>query len=692
MPSTPEREVSGESNITFEAGNISRHIENWQKLTNDKFILNMVLGSEIPIEDLEVLSKFRPIPKNDIPKESIPFIEKEVLKLLKSKVIEKSYHEEQEIVSPIFAVPKSDGSFRIILNLKKFNQHVEYEHFKMENAVTAMRMMRKNCFMASVDLRSAYYSVPIKKSFRKYLKFYWKGQFFQYTCFPNGLSNCPRYFTKLMKPVYAFLRSKGHLSTAFIDDSFLQAQSFKECLRNVEDTISIFKALGFVVHNEKSVLTPSKEIKYLGFLFNSVTMTVRLTKEKADKVKTACTSLYGMDKNEMCSIRKLAQVIGLLVASFQAVLGGPLHYRQLENVKSIALRKHKGNFDAYTKITEKAREELNWWIQNVNDSYFPLEMSKPEIELKTDASSSGGWGAYCESIEAGGRWTREEKEFNINCLELLAIEYALKSFKFKVIGKHVKVLTDNTCAVSYLRNMGGSKSMQCNEIANRIWSWCLEEKIWLTVTHIPGKINIEADRKSRQFDDHTEWQLSPDIFQQIQRKIDFPQIDLFASRLNYQMKPYVSWGPDPEACAIDAFTLSWHMLSYAFPPFCLIQRILSKVEQEEAEMILIAPLWTTAVWFPQLLRLLTRDPVLLPRRRNLLQLTHSSEPHPLHRRLQLIAARISGDQSKQRVFREGLMKLSAHRGETLLRSNMMSTLRSGSDFVIENRLIHCVPL
>ena len=57
VPSTPEREVSGESNITFEAGNISRHIENWQKLTNDKFILNMVLGSEIPIKDLDVYTQ-----------------------------------------------------------------------------------------------------------------------------------------------------------------------------------------------------------------------------------------------------------------------------------------------------------------------------------------------------------------------------------------------------------------------------------------------------------------------------------------------------------------------------------------------------------------------------------------------------------------------------------------------------------
>ena len=77
-----------------------------------------------------------------------------------------------------------------------------------------------------------------------------------------------------------------------------------------------------------------------------------------------------------------------------------------------------------------------------------------------------------------------------------------------VKGGHVKILTDNTCAVTYIRKMGGSKSMKCNEIANSIWNWCIEESVWLTVSHIPGKKNVEADKKSRIFDDHTEWKLN----------------------------------------------------------------------------------------------------------------------------------------------------------------------------------------
>ena len=52
--------------------------------------------------------------------------------------------------------------------------------------------------------------------------------------------------------------------------------------------------------------------------------------------------------------------------------------------------------------------------------------------------------------------------------------------------------------------------------------------------------------------------------------VESPNIDLFASRLNYQLKPYVSWMPDQETCLVDAFTLDWgsryvmHSLHSAF--------------------------------------------------------------------------------------------------------------------------------
>ena len=67
--------------------------------------------------------------------------------------------------------PKKDGSDRMILNLKGLNRFMEYRHFKMESFSTVVNMVKPNCFMASVDLKDAYYSVPIALEHQKYLKF-----------------------------------------------------------------------------------------------------------------------------------------------------------------------------------------------------------------------------------------------------------------------------------------------------------------------------------------------------------------------------------------------------------------------------------------------------------------------------------------------------------------------------------------
>ena len=149
----------------------------------------------------------------------------EVGKLLDMGIIEESCHEAGEVISSVFLVRNVDGSHRMILNVKQFNESVEYEHFKVENLSAATQMMKHGCFIASADLRHAYYSVSIKAEFHEFLKFKWKGQLSAYTCSANGLCNCPRYLTKLLKPVYAHLRSQGFLSASFFNDCYLKGQT-----------------------------------------------------------------------------------------------------------------------------------------------------------------------------------------------------------------------------------------------------------------------------------------------------------------------------------------------------------------------------------------------------------------------------------------------------------------------------------
>lgn len=670
---------------TFFAGRLKNFLPEWRKITQDRFILDLVQGFKIdflqpPIKQFPVKASFSRDEKRQI--------NEEILKLLHMGVIEDIEHEEGEVISPIFSRPKSDGTVRLILNLKKLNQSVCYEHFKMEGVETVLSMIKQDCFMASVDLKHAYYSLPVDEMYKKYLKFEWEGKLYAFKVLPNGFSAGPRYFTKLLKPVFAKLRAQGHLSVGYIDDIYLQGASRHECENNVLATKSLLEKLGFVIHMTKSELVPSKKLIFLGFVWDSETMTVKVAEHRAQKVKQNCQRILSAKK---WSIRELAQVIGQIVACFPGVLWGPLYYRKLEENKILALRKAKGNYDAYmTTLSSEARKELEWWNNNILKASKPIKHEEPDIVIDTDASFLG-YGGSCGDIKVSSKWKDEEKNSHINVLELRAVQLVLKSVnkQFCIEGKHVRVRCDNSCAVAYLNNMGGSKSMSCNDVAHSIWEWCIGKNIWLSVSFIPGKSNIEADYHSRVFNDDTEWQLSPKVFRDLCSWFDKPEVDLFATRLNYQIKPFVSWKPDPECWAIDAFSVNWNRfeLIYGFPPFSIIHRVLSKWETEEAEGVIIAPLWQTAAWFPQLLRLLTDFPVILPKTPRLLQLPGADVLHPLRHKLQMVACRLSGNVCKSREFREKLKTLSWHPGDRLQRNSISLTYIGGSSFVCNGEVI-----
>ena len=101
---------------------------------------------------------------------------------------------------------------------------------------------------------------------RKYFRFYWRGQKYQFTSLITGLSSSPQCFTKILKLIFATLRRKGRISKAYIDDSCLQGRTKHECAQNVSNTVHLLDNLGFTVHDKKSVLIPTKKL-HLSALF-----------------------------------------------------------------------------------------------------------------------------------------------------------------------------------------------------------------------------------------------------------------------------------------------------------------------------------------------------------------------------------------------------------------------------------------
>lgn len=256
------------------AGRLKLFVNNWKNICEDNWVLGVVRGYRIEFVSCPVQC-FEPRPlQRDLK------VDKCISRLLDIGAIEEVDEAEGQFVSPIFTVPKHDGSDRLILNLKKLNEFVSTEHFKLEDSRTVVNIMRKDMYMATLDLRDAYHLISIHPESRKYLRFRYDGKLYQYSVLPFGLSVAPLVFTKLLKPLVSTLRAAGYRSVVYLDDIWLAGLPLEECNNNIYATVKLFTDVGFLLNEDRSVLRPQQCVKYLGFMFNSVAMSISLPDDK----------------------------------------------------------------------------------------------------------------------------------------------------------------------------------------------------------------------------------------------------------------------------------------------------------------------------------------------------------------------------------------------------------------------------
>ena len=664
----------------------------WKTITSDPFILDAIAHCHIEFDWEPGVCTSVSRPSYSFTESEQSIIDNEVEKFLLKGIIRLSSHEDGQVISPIFTRPKKDGSHRVIFNLKKLNESVTYHHFKMDTLETAIRLVRPGCYMTSIDLKDAYYSIPIALEHQKYLKFIWRDQLYAFTSLPMGLTSSPRIFTKILKPIFSYLRSQfGHTCLGYIDDSFYLEDSYFECEEATLHAVQLFGNLGFKIHPEKSVVIPTQTLEFLGFILSSILMLVTLTNRKAVKILQLCQT-FSVPYKEF-TIREVASFLGTLVSSFPGVEFGPLHYRHIEVDKERNLKLNQGNYDSFMTLSHGSLEEVHWWSANIQTASRRILHNSPDLVVYTDASQTG-WGAH---IEHGnytcGIWSKSESSKHINYLELLAVKLAMCSLLDGRSNIHVRVMSDNTTAVSYINAMGGCRSLECNSLTKEIWDWAIDRNIWLSAAHIPGSSNVNADQLSRNLNLNLEWMLSAPIFESIVSSFGKPDIDLFASRLNAQVEDYVSWRPHPMARFADAFSIEWsQFFFYAFPPFCLVSRCVQKIMHDKASGILVIPLWTTQPYFTVVLSLLIDTPCIVKASaQNLIHPTLDG-PHPLHHRLELLVCKLSGDPCKSQRFRQTLSKSSCIPGGTVHKNSTKCISTSGCNFVVKGHMIHCIPL
>ena len=413
-------------------------------------------------------------------------------------------------------------------------------------------------------------------------------------------------------------QARGIRIHQYLDDWLVRAPCHRTCLLHTQTLLALCRDLGWLVNMTKSELTPQQVFNFVGYRFDLLSGRFLPTEDRRDSLRQ---KLLAIKSQKTCSVRQFMSLIGLLTATEKQVWAGRLHMRPIQ----WHLKRHWHVPESLEKIIPiplSLHRHLDWWLREENVLRGqPLHPLQHALQIFTDASNEG-WGAHLGDSTARGTWSQPESQLHINFFELKAVLLALKSFEHLCRNQIVLIATDNTTVVSYINKEGGIRSGSLCALLWRLLSWCHLRKIVLRARHIPGRLNVIADKLSRHSQVvQTEWSLSQQVFHLLCSKWGRPQVDLFATQFNHRLPKFVSPVPDPSAWAVDALSLSWENLdAYAFPPVSLLNQVVSKLmNQGFYRMILIAPGWPNMPWFWDLISLSSQIPFSLPLQQDLLK-------------------------------------------------------------------------
>lgn len=674
-------------------GRLIYFLENWGKITDDQWVLS-VIRDGYKLEFLDIPMNTR-VKYTSVPAKNQEILDMEVKELLQKHAVE--YVPLNDIqngfYSTFFLVPKKTGDLRPVINLKPLNKYLRKQHFKMDSLSTVLNLVKQGDWAISLDLKDAYLHIPIYQTHKKFLRFCLKnGQPLQFRALPFGPTSAPRVFTKVVAVIAAHLRSRGIRLIVYLDDWLILNQKKCQLISDRETVLNLLVQLGFIINLKKSSLTPSQEIVYIGALFRLDQGIVLPTPERITKLLTATKAM--IEKQSHALAQDFLHLLGIMSSCIEIIPNARLHMRPIQIHLLKFWRPVSQNLMFKVKITPHLKCHLKWWLDLANITKGrSLQHWETQISITTDASTSVGWGGHMGSQITQGVWTESEKKLHINCLEMEAVIRTVKKFLSHLKGKNTLIRCDNSTVVQYINKQGGTKSIPLCLKTWELWKLAIDHQILLKAAHIAGKSNILADLLSRTKIRHTEWSLEKTVVQHIFQKLGTPMIDLFASIHNRQTQIFCSWFPHNQAYALDALSIPWqNLFGYAYPPICLIPKILQHMTQYKCQIILVAPHWPRRHWYPDLLKLLVDYPLKLPVLNNLLYQPNTTIYHPNPEIFSLTVWPLSTEFSKREAFLKTLENYYPPLGDQVPKKIILANSKNSVAGVVKGKLIPILPL
>ena len=571
--------------------------------------------------------------------EHADFVTTTIKEMLANKTIAQS-PTQPRVVSPLGVVPKpGSGKLRLIWDGRYVNEYVVTPDLTYESLSFLPEVLAPNDYMFSLDLKSGYHHLDIHPDYWEFLGFQWQGQYYVFTQLPFGLAPACWAFSKLTREVLTFFRRQGITCTGYIDDSAYASASQEQLMCHQRTVLLTWENLGFLLNWEKSQLTATRTLKYLGMWVDTAAGTFFVPEEKRLRFIHMC-QLIANNPTQPVPVKTIASVKGQLLSMSWAF--GSVAVRIFSRPLDMDITAAP-TWNSVIRISDASLDALNFWITTF-DKFNGLARiwgpSQFHTIIHTDAAGAdlntlGGWGAWlCNPKDKGtqqkiakGRWLTEQSAQSSTWQELTAILLALKAFhghEKRLKEQNVLVYTDSLNA-SLSINKGSSRAPHCLEVRKEIFWFCLQEDIRLEAAWIPREENEEADALSKDVDSG-DIMLDPAAFSMLQSRWGDFQADLFADAHNAQLNIFYSRYYTPGSFGVNAFTANWSELGFCWanPPFAMLPKTMRHAALCQAKLALLAPIQIWTPWWHSITQLggceFTRavhDYCILPNRKGL---------------------------------------------------------------------------
>ena len=293
-----------------------------------------------------------------------------------------------------FSRKKPSGGYRLLLNVKQLNKFLPNQTFRMECLSSVLPSINATEWAATIDLKDAYYHIPIAKESKRILGFAIQDSHFQFRALPFGLRTAPRIFTRLIRIMVAELRRRGLKIFCYLNDWLILGPSRAALAAHVQITLNLATNLGFIINIEKSNPTPTTQPEFLGALIVIPKLIARPADHRIKKVISVGQRLISQDH---CPAKTWLTFLGLLSSLVDVVL-----LCRMRSLQIHLLAHYRPKYQPQSTIVPLTQETKEIVQKGISPPtlYQGKETTNPtpsSITIVTDASGKG-WGAHLENI------------------------------------------------------------------------------------------------------------------------------------------------------------------------------------------------------------------------------------------------------------------------------------------------------